>query len=123
MQFPCKCKIYKEKYRMIAGDSQMLRDKNHFLISVIAKNVFYCSLKWPQQSSTLKFVCMERSLLVENPSPPSSDANAPSTCLLTCCRTCSLCRQRMMSDTALSILSSCICSVSHSTITLSSSHR
>ena len=28
---------------MIAGDSQTLRKKRHFVISVIAINVFYCS--------------------------------------------------------------------------------
>ena len=31
-----------EIYRMFAGDSQMLRNKCHFVISVIAINVFYC---------------------------------------------------------------------------------
>ena len=30
---------------MFAGDSQMLRNKRHFVISVIAINVFYCSPK------------------------------------------------------------------------------
>ena len=29
---------------MFAGDSQMLRNKRHFVISVIAINVFYCML-------------------------------------------------------------------------------
>ena len=42
MQLRCKHKIYKEIYRMFAGDSQMLRNKRHFVISVIAINVFYC---------------------------------------------------------------------------------
>ena len=42
MQLHCKRKIYKEKYRMFARDSQMLRNKRHFVISVIAINVFYC---------------------------------------------------------------------------------
>ena len=42
MQLRCKRKIYKEKYRMIARDFQMLCNKRHFVISVIAINVFYC---------------------------------------------------------------------------------
>ena len=42
MQLRCKRKIYKEKYRMFARDSKMLRYKRHFVISVIAINVFYC---------------------------------------------------------------------------------
>ena len=43
MQLRCKRKIYKEKYRMFAGDSQTLRNKRHFVIGVIAINVFYSS--------------------------------------------------------------------------------
>ena len=42
MQLRCKRKIYKEKYRMFARDSQMLRNKCHFVISMIAINVFHC---------------------------------------------------------------------------------
>ena len=42
MQISCKRKIYKEIYRMFSGDSQMLRNKRHFDISVIVLNVFYC---------------------------------------------------------------------------------
>ena len=42
MQLCCKPKIYKEIYRMFARGSQMLRNKRHFVISVIAINVFYC---------------------------------------------------------------------------------
>ena len=30
---------------MFAGDSEMLRNKRHFVISVIAINVFYCMLE------------------------------------------------------------------------------
>ena len=44
MQLRCKRKIYKEIYRMFAGDFLMLRNKRHFVISVIAINVFYCIL-------------------------------------------------------------------------------
>ena len=43
MQLRCKRKIYKEKYRMFTRDSQMLSNKRHFVISVIALNVFYCT--------------------------------------------------------------------------------
>ena len=43
MQLRCKRKIHKEKYRMFARDSQMLRYKCHFVISVIAIKVFYCT--------------------------------------------------------------------------------
>ena len=42
MQLRCKRKIYKEKYRMFARDSPMLRNKRHFIISLVAINVFYC---------------------------------------------------------------------------------
>ena len=42
MQLRCKRKIYEEKYRMFAGDSQTLRNQCHFVTSVIASNVFYC---------------------------------------------------------------------------------
>ena len=42
MQLRCERKIYKEIYRMFAWDSQMLRNKRHFVIRVIAINVFYC---------------------------------------------------------------------------------
>ena len=45
MQLCCKRKIYKEKYRMFARDSQMLRNKRHFIINVIAINMFYCIYK------------------------------------------------------------------------------
>ena len=31
-----------KKYTMFAGDSEMLRNKRHFVISVIAINGFYC---------------------------------------------------------------------------------
>ena len=41
MQLRSKLIINKEIYRMFAGDSQMLRNKRHFVISVIAINVFY----------------------------------------------------------------------------------
>ena len=41
MQLRCKRKINKEKYRMFARDSQMLHNKRHFVISVIAINTFY----------------------------------------------------------------------------------
>ena len=40
MQLYCKHRIYKEKYRMFARDSQMLGNKNNFLISMIAINMF-----------------------------------------------------------------------------------
>ena len=43
MQLRCKRKIYKEIYRMFVGDFQMLRNKRHFVISVMAINVFYCT--------------------------------------------------------------------------------
>ena len=46
MQLRCKRKIYKEIYRMFAGDFLMLRNKRHFVISVIAINVFYCISKY-----------------------------------------------------------------------------
>ena len=42
MQLRSKRKIYKEIYRMFAEDYQMLRNKRHFIISVIAINMFYC---------------------------------------------------------------------------------
>ena len=42
MQLRCKRKIYKEIYRMFAGNFQMLRNKRHFVIRVIAINMFYC---------------------------------------------------------------------------------
>ena len=42
MQLRCKRKIYKEIYGMFAGDSQMLPNKHHLVISVIAIDVFYC---------------------------------------------------------------------------------
>ena len=38
-------KIYKEEYRMCAGDSQMLRNKHNFVISIIAINMFYSTCK------------------------------------------------------------------------------
>ena len=40
MQLNSKRKIDKEIYRMFAGDSQMLRNKRHFVISLIAINMF-----------------------------------------------------------------------------------
>ena len=43
MQLRCKLKIYKEKYRMFARDSQTLRNKRHFVISMITLDMFYCS--------------------------------------------------------------------------------
>ena len=43
MRLRCKRKMYKEIYRMFAGESQMLHNKHHFVISVIAINVFYCT--------------------------------------------------------------------------------
>ena len=46
MQLRCKRKIYKETYRMFARDFLMLRNKCHFVISVIAINVFYCISFW-----------------------------------------------------------------------------
>ena len=45
MQLRCKRKIYKEKYKMFARDSQMLRNKRNFVISVIVITVFYCTQK------------------------------------------------------------------------------
>ena len=42
MQLRCKSKISKEIYKMFPWDSQMLRKKRHFVISMIALNVFYC---------------------------------------------------------------------------------
>mgnify|MGYP003688269663 CR=1 FL=1 len=44
MQLRCKRNIYKEKYKMFAWDSQTLRNKRHFVKSVVAINVFYCIL-------------------------------------------------------------------------------
>ena len=46
MQLRSKRKIYKEKYKMFAWNSQTLRNKRHFVISVIAINVFYCIFIW-----------------------------------------------------------------------------
>ena len=40
MQLRCKRKIYKEIYRMFAGDSEMFPNKRNFVISVIAINMF-----------------------------------------------------------------------------------
>ena len=43
LQLCCKRKIYKEIYRMFAGDFLMLHNKRHFVISVMAINMFYCT--------------------------------------------------------------------------------
>ena len=40
MQLRYKRKIYKKKFRLFAGDSQTLSNKRHFVISVIAINMF-----------------------------------------------------------------------------------
>ena len=44
MQLRYKRKIYKKKFRLFAGDSQTLSNKRHFVISMIAINMFYCSI-------------------------------------------------------------------------------
>ena len=42
LNFAVSVKFILKKYRMFAGDSQTLLNKHHFVISVIAINVFYC---------------------------------------------------------------------------------
>ena len=56
MQLRCKRKIYKEKYRMFARDSQMLHYKRHFVISVIAINTFYSIVFIVLDNQPLAFV-------------------------------------------------------------------
>ena len=41
--FAVSVKFIKKIYRMFAGDFLMFRNKRHFVISVIAINVFYCN--------------------------------------------------------------------------------
>ena len=60
MQIRCKRKIYKEKYRMFAGDSQMLRNKRHFVISMIAINVFYCIMNIHHIQASKNIVLVKR---------------------------------------------------------------
>ena len=56
MQLRCKRKIYKEKYRMFTRDSQMLHNKRHFVISVIATNTFYSIVFIVLDNQPLAFV-------------------------------------------------------------------
>ena len=52
MQLRCKRKIYKEKYRMFARDSQKVRNKRHFVISLIPIIMYYCISPWNMWKKT-----------------------------------------------------------------------
>ena len=66
MQLCCKRKIYKEKYRMFAGDSQMLRNKHHFVISMIAIIVFYSIMNIQLHIQASKNIVLVKRPIFEN---------------------------------------------------------